>query len=79
MIDFSELINKDIELEEIKNTAPPQLPVTIIDLDRATDCYDMNIPMADPCPACGGFRMLVGDWVCWGFCYGCYKESGEEA
>ena len=51
---------------------PPQLPVTILDLERATECYDMMLPMADPCPNCGAFRMQVGDWVCWGHCFRCF-------
>lgn len=36
---------------------PPQTPVTVIDLERSPVCFDMDLPMADPCPSCGGFCM----------------------
>ncbi len=61
---------------------PPQLPATILDLERTDDSkyvYDMHQPMADPCPACGGFRMALGDWICWGTCYRCFEAFTEEA
>lgn len=50
---------------------PPQLPVTILDFERRKGLFNMMLPMADPCPACGAFNMLVGDWVCWGACNIC--------
>lgn len=53
-------------------TTPPQIPVTILDLERTEGYFEGLLPMADPCPHCGGFNMKVGDWVCWGLCFSCY-------
>lgn len=55
---------------------PLQTPVTIIDLERGP-CVAMELPMADPCPACGGHNMKVGDWVCWGVCSFCFGEPED--
>ncbi len=57
---------------------PPQLPVSILDMKRSGACFNMDLHMQDPCPKCGGFRMSVGDWVCWGFCYVCYSNTIED-
>lgn len=60
---------------EPPSLAPPQTPVTALDIDRNGACFDMSLHMADMCPACNGNTMQVGDYVCWGFCYRCYKEA----
>lgn len=69
-----------LELKEAgwKNIEPPQTPVTILDLERAKGCFDMELQMADMCPSCGGNCMSVGDYVCWGECYHCFKFYREE-
>lgn len=56
--------------------SPPQLPVTILDMERSPvgHTFDMELPMADPCPSCGGFNMRVGDWVCHGSCWPCEEQ-----
>lgn len=53
---------------------PPQRPVTILDMERSGCTPGMDDPMADPCPRCGGFRLRVGDWVCWRTCYPCFRS-----
>jgi hypothetical protein len=60
--------------DEPPQDVPPQLPVTIIDMERTSGIYDMHLHMADPCPNCGAFNMHVGDWVCWGACYPCVRS-----
>ena len=53
---------------------PPQTPVTIRDMELGAakgEYYDMSLHMADPCPECGAFRMLVGDYACFGVCQSC--------
>jgi hypothetical protein len=77
VFDFSALINTDVKMEQTTEQ-PPQIPVTILDMERASGCFDMNLQMADPCPNCGGFNMKVGDWVCWGTCYRCYVDAENE-
>jgi hypothetical protein len=58
---------------------PPQVPVSIIDIEhRMAGVYDMDLHMSDPCPKCGAFSMLVGDYVCWGTCLHCYEEALAE-
>lgn len=65
--------------DEYLELDPPQLPVTIIDLERSNGCFNMHLHMADACPSCGAFNMHVGDYVCWGMCYPCClnKEIGD--
>lgn len=58
---------------------PPQEPPTILDCERSEGCFDMALPLADPCPSCGAFRMRVGDWACYGFCGVCYDNLDESA
>lgn len=65
------------EWKEPPDIEPPQYPVSIIDVERCPP-MKMDLPMQDPCPVCGAFRMRVGDWVCFGFCAICYDESEEE-
>ena len=61
--------------------APEVTPVSKRDLDmladRTGDCYDMFLPMADPCRLCGAFNMKVGDYVCWDSCYPCYDAENR--
>ena len=61
----------NIEPDGVRCIAPPQLPVTILDIERAEGQFDMSLPMADPCPTCGVTRMSVGDYVCFGECWTC--------
>lgn len=63
---------KDINWVE---QAPPQLPVSMLDVDRAKGPLAMELPMQDACPACGAFRMQVGDYICWRRCRVCSKEG----
>jgi len=53
---------------------PECKPVSIRDASMGPP-YDMELHMADPCPECGGFRMQLGDWACWGMCYVCADEK----
>lgn len=55
---------------------PPQVPVTILDLERIENdgCVDMLLPMVDPCPNYGAYRMLVGNWICCDMCEVCYDN-----
>lgn len=72
----------NLTLECMSDLGPPpaeplQTPVTIIDLERGP-CVDMHLPMADPCPECGGHNMKVGDWACYGICFRCYDKLMDE-
>lgn len=58
-------------------TAKLPRPLSIRDVDMSPVPLSMMEPMADPCPSCGGFRLQVGDMVCWGVCYRCFLERGE--
>jgi hypothetical protein len=60
--------------EDIPEFIPDALPVSILDVERMPP-MNMNHHMSDPCPSCKGFRMLVGDYVCWGFCGACYDDA----
>jgi hypothetical protein len=76
MIDVQALLtNADFKHIELPEAEPPQLPVTILDIDRAKYCYSMDHFMADMCPNCGGNNMQLGDYVCWGMCYVCAKPG----
>ena len=55
--------------------SPTVLPVSIREIDMTLGCFDMRIPLADPCPQCGAFNMQVGDYVCWGHCGACYDTD----
>jgi len=77
-IDFSSLLNLEaIEFDEEAYLEPPQYPPTVLDCERSkdTECFDMHLPLADPCPECGAFRYMVGDWACYGKCGICYEED----
>lgn len=56
---------------------PPQVPVSVIDLERAgIDRYvHVNTPMSDPCASCGAFRMVAGEWYIFGQCERCEHEE----
>lgn len=64
------IIDKEADWPSIE---PEVTPVSCIDVDRAKGAFDMHLPMADLCPACGGCCLQVGDYVCWGFCFRCYR------
>lgn len=70
LFDLNELDDEDWVPVE-----PPQIPVTILDIERTQRCFDMHLPMADPCPTCGGVNMQVGDWVCYGQCSKCEEKD----
>jgi len=70
-LDLSRLLaTSSSTLDQTNGAQPLQTPVPILDLERGP-VIDMFLPMSDPCPACGGFCMQVGDWVCWGHCHRC--------
>lgn len=54
-------------------------PLSIRDVDKAleesprTDDVDLDahLPLRDPCPSCGAFRLTVGDYICTGVCDAC--------
>jgi hypothetical protein len=58
-------------------TANLPRPLSVRDVDRSPVPLNMIEPVADACPKCGGHNMKVGDWVCWGVCYRCYLEHGD--
>jgi hypothetical protein len=60
-----------LKSEDFPELIPEQTPLTVRDLEMAKGCYDMRLPLADPCRLCGGFNLRVGDWVCWGACSNC--------
>lgn len=62
------------EEEEGEQFVPDVLPVSMIDVDRSPS-MDMHLPMSDACPSCGGHRLLVGDYVCWGVCWICASTA----
>lgn len=63
---------------ERETSAVPQTPVTILDMERSDIAFDMYLPMADPCPRCGGHNMVVGDYACYGVCSGCEAKDMEQ-
>lgn len=77
ILNLDELISYE-EYVAATKVEPPQRPPTILDLERAEGCFDMHLPLADPCPSCGAFRMQVGDWVCFGLCSVCYDALHED-
>lgn len=62
-------------LEEDLPTVLLRTPVSMLDIDRAEYSVNMDLPMSDPCPSCGGFCMASGDYVCWGVCHHCAREA----
>lgn len=67
--------NPNIKISRYVNTSDMEpASVSIAEIDTNAELYDMSIKCSDPCPVCKAFTMAVGDYVCWGFCYGCYKE-----
>lgn len=48
---------------------------TIEEIDSSPP-MEMMLPCADPCPRCAG-AMQVGDYVCWGFCFQCFKKDTQ--
>jgi hypothetical protein len=54
-----------------------QGPVSISDVEKSPEAFDMHLALTDPCPECGR-SMRVGDWVCWGMCYGCFKPKEKQ-
>jgi len=70
-IDFTNLLSST---DPYKSPEPECKPVSIRDASMGPP-YDMELHMADPCPECGGFRMQLGDWACWGMCYICADDK----
>lgn len=61
--------------EFLLNTeSEPASIVSMIDVDRSPP-MNMDTPMSDMCPNCGGNCMQVGDYVCWGRCFKCYESE----
>lgn len=76
-IDLSNILNMDVEFTDVPPEYIPEItPVSMNDVDKMPP-MDMSIQMSDPCPKCLGFTMVVGDYVCWGFCYHCYDTELE--
>lgn len=70
-----EFRDADLKDDQQQFDLPPDwpLPLTTKDVDALPPmCMDM--PLADPCPKCGGHNMVLGDWVCWRSCRGCSEE-----
>jgi len=58
---------------------PPTVhDLEIVSYEQQIAQLDMETPLADNCLQCGGGNLRVGDYVCWGVCYGCYKQSEAE-
>ena len=77
-INFGELLIKAVGDIEAHYDKPEILPVSIIDIKRTDQTFDMNHHMSDPCPRCGAFRMQVGDWGCFGVCFICFQKEYDE-
>ena len=72
--------NLALECDDLKDSegfAPEETPVSMLDVDRMPP-MDMDLPMSDGCPRCGGHNMRVGDYVCWGVCMLCFEEAIDE-
>lgn len=68
---YMELHSMMKSLEDSQVDIKPEiLPPSIRDVDMGPP-YGMWQPMQDPCPLCGGWRMQLGDYVCWGVCSKC--------
>lgn len=52
------------------------MALSIKDLEDSKAFPDMFTVLEEPCPVCNK-ELLMGDWVCWGFCYECYREKEE--
>lgn len=79
---LGQLFNAEIYLNDWIDVIPPPatpdiLPPSIRDVDMGPP-IDMSLPMQDPCPGCGAFRMQVGDYVCLGVC-GICEDSAYQA
>lgn len=75
-IDFKSLLG-DITEYEPPNELPEILPPSIRDVNMGS-CYEMFLHMQDPCPNCGAFNMLLGDYVCYNMCSPCFEELNKE-
>ena len=64
--------------EDTPEFIPDVFPVSMLDVERMPP-INMNQHMSDPCPTCKGFRMLVGDYVCWGFCGICFAGATDNS
>lgn len=76
---FKNLLTEIPEWED-KGWVPEITPVSNIDLERndPVNSASMFLHMSDPCPNCGAFNMLVGDWACYGQCSPCeVKQWGK--
>ena len=64
---------KDIEFDP--EVPYPVYPPSMRDVDMHPYPGSMDVPMSDPCPKCGAFRMLTGDYMCIGACMICWNEA----
>lgn len=67
----------EVTADSSDHATPQQLPVTARDIDKNDGQLDMTLPMADPCGRCGAFRMRVGDYVCFGYCWICFDRLSK--
>ena len=75
MLNIDDMLCNILHLDDTKYPEPECKPVSIRDASMGPP-YEMFQHMADPCPECQGFRMLLGDWACYGMCSICAKEKG---
>jgi hypothetical protein len=75
-IDFSQLLN-DVDVKLKPHFEWPELHLPSINDIEKSPPMAMALHCSDACPMCGGHNMRVGDYVCWGYCYGCVKEAFE--
>ena len=78
LLNFFEALLTSVPPHAAQTPAGLPLPVTMKDMDACREPLPMDMHMADPCPVCGGFMMLVGDYASWGACYRCYEGAMQE-
>ena len=78
MLDTNLFLNIEIEQVSVKDIIPDILPVSIIDIERLPPAVNMNLHMSDPCPTCGAFNMMTGDFICYGQCGICEEKDYQQ-
>lgn len=76
MIDFASLLLEQT-IEPIPEYIPDVTPVSFGDIEMNPP-MNLELHCSDPCPACGAFRMQVGDYVYMGICSICIDEAYAE-
>lgn len=64
-----------IHYKPISYREPPQQPISILDIERSNEEFNMLQPLQDGCPRCGAFNMNAGDYICFGYCYVCFDNE----